>query len=255
MRRAVLLALLGILGCSEGVGDPPRPSDLGGSMDAGSDLGVDMPRVLDGVDSDGDGLCDDYELYFRLDPEDPDSDGDGFPDYWETVLAGLAPNDAQTPAAEDLVFLREGPRAAAQVPLTAVVTGAGQDYLGAFEALDAMDPFGQDAGDHFAGSVAAFAEPIENVGRVDEESEAFRGVVGRTLLGWEVRLAFGSVIPRLCHRVFPFRYLVVRSDGRPILADRRLLVILAPGETLEGGPFCAPQLDRCVAAPPGAVIP
>lgn len=41
------------------------------------------------VDTDGDGVCDDYELLLGLDPANPDTDGDGFSDGWEFLMMSI----------------------------------------------------------------------------------------------------------------------------------------------------------------------
>ena len=47
------------------------------------------------IDSDGDGLPDDEEIYlYKTDPENPDTDGDGHSDYEEIIL-GTDPNDPE----------------------------------------------------------------------------------------------------------------------------------------------------------------
>ena len=165
--RPLLAALAGVVvlaGCDDGATpvDGMR-SDLG-PTDQGTAPDLRPPR---GLDTDGDGLCDDYERVFGLNPDDPDTDGDDFPDYWETVIRDLDPFDRSTPDLDRVAFVRETPRGATQVPVQLVVRGQGEDFTGAFESFQAVDEFGEDAGDYFAESVPVFAVPEENVGLVD----------------------------------------------------------------------------------------
>ncbi|MEO0322998.1 MAG: hypothetical protein AAF447_08570 [Myxococcota bacterium] len=250
---ATLASVHLLAGCG---GGEPLPDRM--RVDFGpADQGADAPdlRPPPGQDSDGDGLCDDYERVFRLDPNDPDTDGDDFPDYWETVIRDLDPFDRATPEIERVAFVRETPLGAAQVPVQLTVSGEGEDYTGAFESFQAVDEFNEDAGDYYAESLPVFAVPEENVGLLDAERESFRGVIGRTLLGFEVRLAFGGNTARRCHRVYHWRYNVKRSDGAAVASERFHLVVLAEGESLSSGDFCAPPIDSCLGAPPGADIP
>ncbi len=76
---------------------PPRP---------GYDAGPGGNPVPMGVDSDQDGLPDDYERAHGTDPNNPDTDGDGVPDGVE-VIAGTDPTSASStiPASDYYVVL------------------------------------------------------------------------------------------------------------------------------------------------------
>lgn len=195
---------------------------------------------MSGPDRDGDGLCNETELMRGSDPDNPDTDSDGFSDFWE-VLIGTDPLDPTRPSRDLVLVLREsGPTASLIAPIEIAVTGAGEDFSGAFEAEVIADPAGDTAGTFFLGANASFAAPGDNVAIVDGES--FRAVVGRTLLGFE--LEFGYLgDPRECARALPFRYNVKRSDG-VVVASRRLFLVVMPANVMLGAAtWCVP--DRC----------
>ena len=88
-----------------------------------------------------------------------------------------------------------------------------------------------------------FAAPNDNVAFVDAEGESFRAVVGRTLLGFELRFDFaGERAP--CARAYPFRYTVKRSDGIIVASRRLMLVVLPEGGVLGTTPWCVPTSCR-----------
>lgn len=214
------------LGCFDS-GPPPTDRPDGG--------------LIGDVDRDRDGLCNDTEIMRGTDPDDPDTDADGFSDYWE-VLIGTDPRDPTRPSRDVVIVLREsGPLAQLVAPIEIAVTGAGEDFSGAFEDEVVGDPGGETAGVFFVGARASFAAPGDNVAVVDGES--FRAVVGRTLLGFELELAYlGDA--RGCARALPFRYNVKRSDG-VIVASRRFFLVVMPPEVAFGdAPWCTPS--RCI---------
>lgn len=224
---ASLLLTLGV-GCSDTVGPPP-PRDQG-------------PGILDGSggtedDFDGDGLCNVTEMGEGTDPLNPDSDGDGFPDRAERTF-GYDPLDGSFPSGDEVHLLRETTTSTLQVAFEQVVS-AGDEYGGAFDAVEVFDLADQDAATFYRGSVATFAEPPENVAELDETGQTFRGVVGRTLLGFEVRFAFEDALPRGCIRGYPFVYTVKRADGVRVAIFRDLLLVLPMGATLETGGWCS----------------
>lgn len=231
---ALLLAFLA-LACTESVPAPP-PVLMDGSTGDGT--------VLPTGDADGDGLCDGNEVSRGTDPLLSDTDGDGFTDFVE-VMFGTDPVLSTSPDRDIVFLLRENPESSVQIPITRRITGGGEDYQGAFESLGRPDLAGATAADFYAGSVALFAEPTENAAIVDSESEIIFGVVGRTLLGYEVRMAFGSNLPRSCIRAYQFRYNIKRSDGRLVALERRLLVVLPTGDRLDSGEWCAP-VGSCI---------
>lgn len=230
---AVVLASPWLIACPGPSAQVPPPGDSGTAPSDG-DAGGDV------LDSDGDGLCDDTEHSRRTDPFDPDTDADGFND-WVEVVYSYDPLLPASPPRDMVVSLHETPEARAQVPVSVVVRGRGEDYAGAFEALRALDPLDTTAAAFFDSAVALFANPPDNAAIVEEEEERFRVVVGTTELNFEVRLAFGDDIPRSCLRAYPFRYTIKRSDGRIVGSQRRLLVIVPDGGTIARSEWCAPS--------------
>lgn len=231
---AVLVTL--VAGCPDStVPPPPNPNDDGGFEDGSID-----PTL----DSDMDGLCDVTEIARGTDPSRSDTDGDGFSDRIEIQLGF----DALLPASpnrEIIHTMRENPEATLQVEIVQEVRGEGEEFTGAFEGLPVTDLAMLTAADFYVGSEALYADPIENVGAVDESAETFRGVVGRTRLAWEVRFAFGSGLVRDCVRAYPFRYNVKRSDGTFLSAQRHYLVILPIGDTLATAEWCVAPGSGC----------
>ncbi len=140
-----------------------------------------------------------------------------------------------------MFILQENPEASLQIPVEVTVSGSGEDYGGAFESVIVPDRGDQSAETFYLESLPTFAVPPENAAVIDEESETFRAVVGRTLLGFEVRFAYGSALGRECIRAYPFRYNVKRSDGRLVAVERKLLLILPRGQTLATGEWCTPD--------------
>jgi len=232
MGRLLAVLWLVALGCGDSTTLPDRDAALPPGVDGGG-------PVDPFADDDDDGLCNGTEMERGTDPTLPDTDGDGFVDSAEVIL-GFDPMIPADPDRADVYILRETTEATLQVPIERAVTGGGEDYAGAFEATAVPDLGGDTAESFYVGSVATFGEPMENVAVIDEEAQSFRGVVGRTLMGFEVRFAFGANTPRLCIRGFPFRYNIKRSDGRTVGVERLLLLTLPPGDTLETGVWCNP---------------
>lgn len=230
-----LLALFALAACSESV-SPPPPTLMDGDMPDGF--------MLPTGDTDGDGLCDDSEISRGTDPLVSDTDGDGFTDFVE-VMFGTDPMLSSSPDRDTVFLLRENPESSVQIPISRRISGGGEDYVGAFESLGRPDLAGATAADFYAGSVALFADPAENAAIVDGDAETIFGVVGRTLLGYEVRMAFGSNLPRSCIRAYQFRYNIKRSDGRLVGLERRLVVVLPTGDRLDSGEWCAP-VGSCI---------
>ena len=225
-----LVALLLAAGCGDTIDRPPTGNDLG-------------PTPFDGgsaEDLDGDGLCNTTEMAEGTDPLDPDTDDDGFPDGAERRF-GYDPFLVTSPDRAQVHLLRETVDGAVQVPFEIAVTGGGEEFSGAFDAISVFDLADQDAATFYRGSVALFAEPADNVAELDPTAEAFRGVVGRTLLGFEVRFAFEDALPRGCARGYPFTYNVKRSDGVRVAAFRELLVVLPAGGSIDAGAWCVPE--------------
>jgi hypothetical protein len=219
--KLVPLLVAAVGGCSESNPVPPATFD-----------GGFLPREND---RDGDGICNEGELDLGSDPDDPDTDDDEYPDGVE-ILFGFDALLAASPPRERVIFLRENEASGTQVTVTAEVEGAGEDYAGAFEALDAVDDFGLRADAFYTDSVALFANPDVNVGLVDQER--FRGVVGLTRLSFEIRFAFRNATPRLCLRAYPFRYNIKPSNGDERRSGTHLLVVLPVGDDLATGTWC-----------------
>lgn len=197
---------------------------------------------VDTTDRDGDGLCNETEGARMTNPDVVDTDGDGWSDLWE-ILAATDPLDATRPDRAFVATLRENAVADLVVPVEIEVSAAGEDYSGAFEAEAIQDPLGQTAASYFLDAIATFAAPNDNVAFVDTDGEAFRAVVGRTLLGFELRFDFaGERAP--CARAYPFRYTVKRSDGILVASRRILLVVLPEGGSLGVTPWCVPASCR-----------
>lgn len=224
------VALLLAFGCDDGAPAPPPPSPDASSRDA----------AVAFRDTDGDGLCDSTELGRGTDPTVPDSDMDGLTDRTE-VDFGYQPTRPDSPARDVLVFLSETEGATAQHLVTRTVRGEGENYTGAFEGLAVLDRLDLTAADFYVDSVAVAATPSENVFEVVPEEERFYGVLGRTLLAYEVRFAFGDNVPRSCARAYPFRYQIKRSDGTLVYLGRFLLVVLPAGQRLDTTDWCVPE--------------
>ncbi len=227
-----IVALLIVLGCGDST-PPPRDSGV-------ADADASLPEA----DTDRDGVCDATEVERGLNPELSDTDDDGFSDYAELLLGfnGLEP---ASPDRDSVHILRETVESTLQLPLTQTVRGAGEDYTGAFQSLGGPDDAGDTSATFYVDSVATFAEPMDNVAVIESEDEAFRGVVGRTLLGFELRFAFGGATPRVCVRGHQFRYNIKRSDGRLVGAHTELLLVMPPGQTLATADWCLP-LGGCI---------
>ncbi|MCA9534981.1 MAG: hypothetical protein KC593_14920 [Myxococcales bacterium] len=255
-----LLGLLGLLGCAGG----PEPEDAGldqsgvdlGSSDAAAvDLSVDQGPLPDfgalpdlGIpadrDTDADGLCDVREIVRGTRIDNADSDGDEVPDYYEFVL-GTNPLDPSTPTLGELLFLPESVGASVGMGVRRRVSGAGENFSGAFVAYPVSDPEALSGASFFVRAFATSANPMGNVALVVPEEERYYGVVGSTELGFEVELAVPSgFLPRGCGRVYPLRYDIKRSDGRFVGGDRRFLVVLPVAGSFAEGPWCFPA--RCI---------
>lgn len=228
------LTLALLIGCPG-----PGGSDAGPRVDGSGSDGAT------GQDSDGDFVCDDTEERRGSDPRSPDTDEDGYDDFVEIVF-GYDPTDPTDPGRDVVFTMRETREASLQVQAERVVNGDGEDFVGAFEALEAMDLMSLTAADYYTESVALFADPMDNVAVLDADAEAFRGTVGRTRLGWEIRFEFGDHLPRDCARAYPFRYTVKRNDGTVVGLQRYLLVILPVGDTLATAAWCVPDRAVCL---------
>lgn len=229
----VVVGACALIACGDDTSNPR--TDTGPRRD-----GDPPPDVPADLDSDDDGVCDATEIERGLNPASADTDEDGFSDYVE-VLLGFNAVDGASPNRDTVVVLRESAVGSLQVPLTVSTRGSGEDFEGAFQSLGSPDEAGDTAMTFYTESVATFAEPMENVAIIDDELQAFRGVVGTTLMGFEVRFEFGDATPRGCARGYSWRYNIKRSDGRIVSAQTYLLLVLPPGQSLEGSAqWCLP---------------
>ena len=215
-----------------GCGSSPAPRDASGD------------GLIPTEDADNDGVCNGTEVMRETDPTAYDSDEDGYSDYAELFL-GFDPNDPSSPSPDMVFLLREDESSTLQIPVMQDITGAGQDYSGAFETLSLPDGAEETAATFHVESLATFATPPENVSVVDAVGQSFQGVVGRTLVGFELRFAFGATTPRVCARGHRFRYNIKRSDGELISAPNFVLLVLEPGKTLATSQWCLP-LGGCI---------
>lgn len=196
-----------------------------------------------GEDRDGDFLCDARELALGTDPDDPDTDADGFPDGIEYMISTRY-SDPTSPATEVYDTLRAEAGASIQVATSFIVTGDGQDYTGSFD--DGPGPLfspADTAADHFGLATAAFIEPPDHAAQVDTDATIFRGVNGRSLLGFEIRFEYAPIEPHDCVRALPYDFEVKSSEGTIVGYERRYLIVAPEGAHLEPGEWC-PLLGR-----------
>jgi hypothetical protein len=212
----------------------------------------DRPSLLDGSlapdaatsrrDTDGDGLCDGQEETRGLRVDHPDTDGDGFSDLMEVSLSFDA-FQPTSPNRETIVLMEETTTTGeARVVVTTSVNGGGETYSGSLQSIEQTMPDGHDVLDFYESSGPVGAEPMTNVFAIDQPTQSFLGVSGRTQLVFEVRLAFRGT-PAGCMRAYPFQYLVKREDGNIVAAQRFTLVIAPPGSRPGVGTWCG--ADPC----------
>lgn len=233
MASLCLLVAAALLGACDGGPPPPPPPRDGGPI-------VRLDAGTPGLDSDGDGLCDETELAWGTDPNDPDTDRDGFSDRVEWDL-GYAPLRADSPSPAILTLLTETEVSTAQLAIQRVVRGNGESFVGGFAPDAVVDRLGYDAATFLELAHAVGAYPMENVFEVRAEAQQFLGVFGRTELTFEVRFAYGGATPRACMTAFPFFYQVKREDGVTLGLTRYLLVVVPPGTQLRTGVWCVPE--------------
>ncbi|UJR86942.1 thrombospondin type 3 repeat-containing protein [Sandaracinus amylolyticus] len=189
-----------------------------------------------GDDSDRDGLCDENELSRGLRIDDPDTDADGYSDLTEVSL-GHNPLSRMSPSAERVIFLRETATGTARATVSIAVDGAGETFSGSFTPAAQVVPDEVDADVYFAGAGPVGAEPMGNVFSMDESTQSFIGVRGRTLLTYDVRFQFSGEA-RDCMRAYPFQYTVKREDGLLIANERYTLVVVPGSGRLEDEVWC-----------------
>ncbi len=228
-RRIILLASLTLAAASCG----PRPH----SPPDASPLPEPDAAVLM-VDTDGDGLCDTTEFARGTDPALLDTDGDGFSDLVE-LQVGSDPRSRATPDRELLVFLPTDRGFVASTLLTYGVRGEGGNYVGGFSAR--RRPYGGEASanDFFDRAFAVSARPLAQVGAI--EGERFIHVVGRTLLSYQVDLAYRDRDGLVeCMELFPFVY-QVKLEGVGLVGYQQRLLVVGPRAMSPGrGAWCVP---------------
>ncbi|MDR1949463.1 MAG: SUMF1/EgtB/PvdO family nonheme iron enzyme [Spirochaetaceae bacterium] len=79
--------------------DPNDPDTDGDDWDDKWEIGHGTNPIVKDIDSDKDGLPDDYEVIIKTDPYNPDTDGDGYTDGWE-VDHGYDPLDPNDPGTD-----------------------------------------------------------------------------------------------------------------------------------------------------------
>lgn len=198
----------------------------------------DAPIVLD---SDGDGLCDDTERARGTDPERADTDGDGFPDLVE-IHASADALMTESPDRDDVVVLPVERLATASVPLTFTVRATGGTYVGGFAARPRPLGDASSANDFFLGASAVTATPSTNVALID--GELFAGVIGRTLLTYQVDFEYRDDALLECMRIYPFTYQVKLQDESLVGLQSRLLLVAPRGMEPGRGAWC-PTTDGC----------
>lgn len=217
----------------------PDPRFDAGSRDAGPRIEIDAGAPVD-LDTDEDGLCDNTEVAMGTDPSVADTDSDGLTDRIEVEL-GYRPLQAMSPERRILIFMEETELATQQLAIPLEVNSDGQSYQGSFEPLPVFDTLELTAADFVVDARASAAMPEENVFRIDATEQNFVGVFGRTQLVWDLRFAFGANLPRSCIRAYPFLYQVKRDDGRRVLLEDWLLVVLPAGQRLNTAEWCVPE--------------
>lgn len=215
----------------------PEDHPPGGPTD-GSIMVMDGGDPLSDLDMDW--VCDDTETLRGTNLTNADTDGDQFSDFaelaygWDATLPSDPPRDW-------VIYLRESPEASVQYPIEVVVRGSGESYQGALETYLARDLAGVTADAFFDGVYAVVANPPENVSEIRPDEARFVNVVGRTLLVFELRFAYGTVDPpRSCIRGYPMRFTVKRQDGAIVSSRRLMLVIVPVGMDLEADNWCMP---------------
>ena len=240
LRPCLTLTLLCVLACGD---DPIAMRPDVPFFDSEVVIPVDA-RPVDGGsrnDLDGDGLCNQTESDVGSDPLRADSDGDGIPDGPEVIL-GFDPISAESPGRDRTQLLRESTAGTLDVLIERDLFAEGQDLVASFSPTPVNDLANQDAGTFFRSASAAFASPAANYSSIDNQT--VRGVTGRLLVGYELRFEFGDALVRECVRAYPYRYTIKRSDAVVVGVETRVVVVIPPGETLSGAPWCMPSTCR-----------
>jgi hypothetical protein len=235
MRSLLSLVAVALVGCT-GETSIPRDGMISDIRDGGL---LDGQLEPSGVDSDGDGLCDDTEDQQGTSPESMDSDDDGLPDVVE-VIYGFVATDPRSPSDDEVVYLEARPGAEARLNLRFTVDGTGGDFSGFFE--DSPSPYddGSSAGQYLVGSQAISSEPPEAVRVIDGSRQLFRAVLGTARLELEALFrADDEIDTETCSRAYPFRY-GLREDDVGLVDDHLYLLVVAAPET-GVAEFCQPR--------------
>ncbi|MFO0686769.1 MAG: hypothetical protein U0234_32200 [Sandaracinus sp.] len=198
------------------------------------------------LDSDGDGLCDVTESFYRTDPFAADTDDDGFGDFAEVQNAS-DPLSLSSPDRRRVHYLSQDPTGMTTVPIAFSIRGIGETFTGELVRVPVrMVDDGTLAPMFYAGSRAVDANPMDNVrgGIVDT---SFRGVIGRTRLVYQV--SFRQTQPaRGCLSAYPFQYVTKTGEGTYRGSFSGWLV-LAPSGVQVGSPgatWCGPVSRSCL---------
>ena len=198
------------------------------------------------LDTDGDGLCDATESFYRTDPGSRDTDADGFSDYAEVQNAS-DPLSLSSPDRRRVFYLSEEPTATTTVPVAFSVRGIGETFTGELlrVPLRMVDDGTLDTA-YYAGSRAVDANPMDNV-RGGILDTSFRGVIGRTRLLYQV--SFRQTRPaRGCLSSVPFQYVTKTGEGTYRGSLSGWLVIAPPGMQVgaPGATWCGPVAHSCL---------
>ena len=215
------LSIAALTGCPS----PPR-------VDAGRTDAVEPVR-----DTDSDGLFDRTERERDLDLTNPDTDNDGFSDLVEFQIYA-DPLAIDSPDRTAVVMLLTDRLATVNTALTFTVRGEGGDYSGAFIARPRPFGMGESAADLYLQTTAIGATPVANVRGL--AGPTFQGVVGRTLLTYDVSFQYVGDATITCMSAYPFTYQSKLDDVGAVGTQSRIL-ITAPRNMEPGvGTWCVP---------------
>ncbi|MFN7699290.1 MAG: hypothetical protein ACK5U8_15425 [Deltaproteobacteria bacterium] len=224
LRRAVRVVAAALFAVAAGCGNRGGP-----------DAHVELPDAPANLDSDGDGLCDLTELSRGTATENPDTDGDGFSDLVELLVVSDALM-VDSPDRDQLVVLPTDRLATSSVSLTYAIRAEGGSFVGGFSARPLPLGDGTSANDHFLRATAVTATPLSSVSQID--GERFVGVVGRTLLSYQIDFEYRGDALVECMRVYPFGYQVKLEDGNIVGLQSRILLVAPRGMEPGNGVWC-----------------
>lgn len=221
LHSLAVLSIAVLAGCPS----PPR-------VDAGRTDAVEPVR-----DTDGDGLCDRTERERGLDLTNPDTDSDGFSDLTELQIYA-DPLAIDSPDRTAVAMLVTDRLATVNTAFTFTVRGEGGDYSGAFIARPRPFGMGESAADLYLQTTAIGATPVANVRGLS--GPTFQGVVGRTLLTYDVSFQYVGDATVECMSAYPFNYQSKLDDVGTVGTQSRVL-ITAPRNMEPGtGTWCVP---------------